>query len=123
QQWWVTQPLVIALFTTAGAIFLHNGQEFGEDRTLPDSGPDRVLPRPLRWGLSNDYPGQRLLALYRQLIAIRRDNPVLAGHNFYPDTADVVPGYLNAQGYGADSARGLVIYHRWGNDPNGRLLR
>jgi pullulanase len=123
QRWWNTQPLAIALFTTAGAIFLHNGQEFGEDYAVPDSGPNRVLARPLRWAKTADPIGEKIRALYMQLIRIRQENPVLSGGNFYPDTAEVVPGHFNSQGYGADSARGLVIYHRWGNDPDGGLMR
>jgi pullulanase len=123
QQWWVTQPAMIALFTAAGAIFLHNGQEFGSAYVLPESGDDRVIPRPLQWAESTDGVGVLLVSLYTLLIKIRKENPVLAGHNFYPDSEDVIAGQFNAQGYGADSARGLVIYHRWGNDADGVLIR
>lgn len=124
RQWWVTQPAAIALFTTSGATFLHNGQEFGQDYIIPESGADRVAPRPLEWAKSVDSIGLALRALYSQLIAIRFSNPVLTGHNFYPDTSDIpVPGQFNSQGYGADAARGLMIYHRWGNDDGGNLMR
>jgi len=123
QQWWATQPAMIALFTTAGAVFLHNGQEFGEEYTLPETGNGRVLPRPLRWGKSTDAIGVSMLALYTRLIRIRKENPVLCGHLFYPDASGLEPGQFNSQGYGADSARGLVIYHRWGDDAGGTVVR
>ncbi len=45
-EWWRTQPALIALLTAPGAVLLHNGQEFGEDYWLPDSGRERVAPRP-----------------------------------------------------------------------------
>ena len=123
QQWWVTQPAMIALFTTAGAVFLHNGQEFGEEYALPEQGDSRVMPRPLRWAKSTDATGLSLLALYTKLIRIRKENPVLCGHNFYPDATGQTPGQFNSQGYGADSSRGLVIYHRWGDAADGTLMR
>ena len=49
-RWCKTQPGAIALMTCAGAVMIHNGQEFGEDKSLPGSGTGRVVPRPLRWG-------------------------------------------------------------------------
>jgi len=121
--WWKTQPLAIALFTVGGAPFIHNGQEFGEQYWFPEDGPGRVMRRPLRWAKSTDTIGQALRSLYATLIGIRKENPLLSGPNFYPDVSAIVPGQFNAQGYGADSARGLVIFHRWGNAAHGELVR
>lgn len=123
KQWWITQPLAIALLTMSGAVFIHNGQEFGEQYLIPEDGPDRIMKRPLRWERSNDFAGAPLYGLYKKLISIRMANPVLADVNFYPDTDDLGDGVFNAQGYGADSAKGLVIYHRWGNNAAGQLQR
>lgn len=121
--WWKTQPLAISLFTICGAVFIHNGQEFGEQYWFPEVGPGRVMRRPLRWERSNDAIGKPLYGLYNKLIGIRKNNPVLIGTNFYPDSPDLRSGTFNAEGYGADTDRGLVIYHRWGNNENGQLER
>jgi pullulanase len=106
QQWWVVQPAMIALFTCAGAVFLHNGQEFGEEYAFPETGDGRVMARPLRWAKSEDAIGVAMYSLYRRLIALRKANPVLCGHNFYL--------------YGAYGS--TVVYHRWG-EVEGVLMR
>jgi 1,4-alpha-glucan branching enzyme len=118
--WWQTQPYAIALLTSPGAVLIHNGQEYGEDYDMPENGPDRVMPRPLRWQKCADDTGQRLLALYRKLIQLRKDHPALRSPNFYPEEYDP---HFNQQGYGVDTDRGLVILHRWGVGVNGALER
>lgn len=122
-QWWKTQPLAISLLTISGAVFIHNGQEFGEEYWFPEAGSGRVMRRPLRWERSNDAIGKSLYGLYNKLINIRKNNPVLTGTNFYPDSPDWGSGTFNTEGYGADTDKGLVIYHRWGNNENGQLER
>ena len=112
--WWRTQPPVLALLTSPGAVLLRNGQEFGEDYYVPDSGDDREMPRPLNWDLQNDAIGKQLLALYKRLIALRKDSPSLRSGNFYPGSYDEQWTHFNDQGYGVDVDRGLGIYHRWG---------
>ena len=87
-RWWRTQPALIALLTSPGAVLLHNGQEFGEDYWLPDSGRERVAPRPLRWEQADDEIGCRLRALCRQLVRLRHECPSLRSPNFYPRTYD-----------------------------------
>jgi 1,4-alpha-glucan branching enzyme len=112
EQWWVTQPLVIALFTISGAVFIHNGQEFAEQYNFEEEdtpGNQRVQPRPLRWEKSKDAIGQAVYSFYKKLIAIRQQNPVLAGPYFYS--------------YGANAEQGTVIYHRWGDTADGKLER
>ena len=122
-RWWVTQPLAIALFTIAGVPFIHNGQEYGEMYGFPEEGYERVQRRPLQWECRNDEAGGPLVALYTKLIKIRKENPVLSTNNFYPGQEDIVAGSFNLAGYGADAARGLVVYHRWGKNEHQQLER
>jgi hypothetical protein len=121
--WWRTQPLAIALLTTSGAPLIHNGQEWGEEYWFPESGDGRVKPRPLRWHRRDDAIGRTLFALYRKLIAIRRDHPALRTQSSYPEPYDERMTRFDAQGYGVDEGRDLVIFHRWGHDDLGRIER
>jgi 1,4-alpha-glucan branching enzyme len=122
-RWWATQPAVIALFTCSGGVLVHNGEEFGEDYNLPDQGPGRVEPRPLRWEFAEDGIGRRLRGLYERLAHIRATHPALRGPNFYPRDYDERWERFNSAGYGVDAARGLAIYHRWGNNEAGQVER
>lgn len=121
--WWRTQPAAIALLTCAGTPMLHNGQEYGEQYWMPGEGNGRVMPRPLRWSQSDDAVGVRLRSLYRKLIAIRRAHPALRSPNFYPDPYDERRVRFDVEGYGVDEERDVAIYHRWGQDEDGRLER
>ncbi|MCU0871466.1 MAG: alpha-amylase family glycosyl hydrolase [Pirellulaceae bacterium] len=123
EQWWKTQPALIALLTSPGAVLLHNGQEFGEDYQLPETGRERVTPRPLRWDQAEDEIGWRLRALCRQLIRLRHECPSLRSPNFYPRTYDEKATHLSEQGYGVDADKDVVIYHRWGSDATGAMER
>jgi pullulanase len=122
-RWWATQPTVIALATVPGAVMLHNGQEFGDDHYLPANDPGRVVPRPLDWDLVEDEPGQRLCQLYRLLLRLRREHPALAGPNIHPVAFDERRTRFDEQGYGVDSERRLMIYHRWGPGRDGEPER
>lgn len=119
-RWWRTQPFAIALLTIPGAVLIHNGQEFGEAYDMPEDGPDRVRPRPLHWQLSTDGIGVTMRRLYRTLIRLRREHPALRSPNFYPESYEP---HFNAQGYGVDVDRDVVIYHRWGETANGDVSR
>lgn len=121
ERWWATQAPVIALFTCSGATLIHNGAEFGEDYYLPGQGAGRVETRPLRWERSADGIGRRLQELYRRLAGIRAAHPALRGPNFYPRDYDERWERFNSAGYGVDTARGLAIYHRWGDDGTGHV--
>jgi pullulanase len=120
-RWFKVQPAVIALLTSPGAVLIHNGQEFGEDKFLPASGDGRVVPRPLRWNsdspLAGDFIGSRLFNLYRQLIEIRSDHPGLRSTNFFPYPVN------HPDGYGALLGQDVVIYHRWGTGKDSRTER
>jgi 1,4-alpha-glucan branching enzyme len=122
-QWWRTQPAAIALMTCCGAPMVHNGQEFGEQYALPESGSGRVSPRPLRWERADDGPGRSLRDLYARLIRIRLDHPALRSPNFHPWPHDERLDDLDSEGYGASTSRDIVIFHRWGHDTSGRLER
>ncbi len=122
-QWWRTQPATIALMTCSGAPMVHNGQEFGEQYWLPESGSGRVEPRPLRWKRTDDGPGRILRNLYTELIRLRREHPALRSKNFYPWPYDEHDREFNVQGYGVSESRDVAIFHRWGHDERGRLER
>jgi 1,4-alpha-glucan branching enzyme len=124
-EWYRTQPYAIAMLTAPGTPMIQNGQEFAEDYWLmeDDHGSGRrVKPRQLRWGFKDDNIGKPLRDVYAKLIAIRAAHPGLRSDNIYPEWNG---GWtqLDPQGYGVDAARGLMIYHRWGNDDTGRLER
>ena len=119
--WGMTQPYLIGLFTCAGALLIHNGQEFGEDYWMPEEGAERVRSRPLRWDRLEDEPGQKLLAFYKQLIKMRKDHVGLRASNFYPDSWDEKRTTLNEHGFGIDVGRQIVVYHRWGQADDGKL--
>ncbi|MEM9721949.1 MAG: alpha-amylase family glycosyl hydrolase [Bacteroidota bacterium] len=116
-RWYKSQAPAISLLTSPGAIMLHNGQEFGEDYFLPASGPDRVIPRPLRWeAFSADFIGGRLFEVYQRLIEIRKVHPALRSSNYFPHTN-------HPDGYGIYPDLGVSIYHRWGLDEVGNTER
>jgi pullulanase len=132
-EWWRTQPYIIALFTAAGAPMIHNGQEFGEmfrmpeqdDPTAPPDSQDparkRVVPRPLCWDHLNDVAGQPLCDLYRRCVLLRTTHAGLTSANFHPRFWDESCYRLDGDGFGIDEARQLVVFHRWGEADDGHL--
>lgn len=124
ENWFVTQPYAIALFTVPGAVMIHNGQEFGDEYYMPDSGNGRVIPRPLNWEKLDDFPGQTLSNLYKKLIKIRQDFPGLKSPFFHPDNYNESFTRFDKDGFGVDCDRQIVIFHRWGagKDGNERFI-
>ena len=115
-RWYKTQAPAISLLTSPGIVLIHNGQEFGEDYFIPETGSDRVIPRLLRWNQNaGDSIGQNMYRLYRQLISLRAAHPSLRSPNFFPD------GGVNQAGYGVFPDAGIVIYHRYGRTDDGGL--
>ncbi len=115
-RWYKAQAPAISLLTSPGIVLIHNGQEFGEDYFVPESGSDRVSPRPLHWAAyAGDAIGQSLYGLYRKLIGLRAAHPSLRSPNFFPAA--------NQQGYGVFADIGVVIYHRYGPADDGSLER
>jgi pullulanase len=125
-EWYRTQPYVIALFTAPGVPMIRAGDELAEDHWIPedDGGTGRrVQPRPLRWSLSADRLGTAAARLYRRLAAIRQQYPGLRSTNFYPDHWDESQTSFNSAGFGVDTERQVVLYHRWGQSATGALQR
>jgi 1,4-alpha-glucan branching enzyme len=88
-QWFKLQPYLMGLLTARGIPMLWQGQEFGENYYVPESGFGRVaLFRPVRWDYFYDPIGRSLIELVRKLIAIRKQLPQLrrGDHFFYNDT-------------------------------------
>ncbi len=121
--WWKLQPALVALFTVAEAVLLRNGQEFGEDDRVPDTGSDREQPRPLKWELLNDPTGQSLYGLHKKLIALRKACPALRNGSFTPAAYDEQWTHFDSNGYGVDIDRGVVIYGREGQAADGQKER
>jgi pullulanase len=117
--WFTTQPYAIALFTAPGTVMIHNGQEYGDEYFIPEKGNDRVIPRPLNWDRAKDTAGQTLTNLYKKLIKIREDFPGLKSSNFFPDNYDERFTRFDAEGYGVDTERQIIIFHRWGTGKDG----
>jgi len=121
ENWFKTQPYAMALLTLPGTVLIHNGQEFGDEYYLPESGSDRVRSRPVNWERSTDFTGSRLIDLYKKLIQIRKDYSSLRSPFFYPDNYDERNTKFNNQGYGVDIDKDVIIYHRWGIGKDGKL--
>lgn len=119
-EWYRVQPYAIAQLTSPGCPLIHNGEEFAEDYWVmeDDQGSGRrVTPRRLRWNFQGDKIGTALGSLFAKLIAMRLAHPGLRSDNFYPNNWQSWQTQLDPQGYGVDVARGILIYHRWGNAP------
>jgi pullulanase len=121
--WYLTQPYVLALFTSAGAVLVYNGQEYGADNDMPESGDGRVVPRPLDWNLLQADPGQKVFGLYRRMMNLRKNHRGLRSANFYPRGWDESQTSMNEHGFGIDRARNVVVYHHWGDDGTGKTER
>jgi maltooligosyltrehalose trehalohydrolase len=81
---------------------LWQGQEFGENYFLPDSGLGRVLLlRPLRWDYFYDTAGKTLIWLTRSLLSLRKNCEELrrGSHYFHND-------------YERYLSRGILLFQR-----------
>lgn len=124
--WYRIQPHAIALLTSPGTPLIPAGQEFSEDYWVPenDAGTGRrVRPRPLHWKEVQDGYGAKLLPTYRQLLKIRQEHPALRSNNFHPPKWEDWMTQLDGDGFGVDTATGVVVYHRWGPGADGVLER
>jgi 1,4-alpha-glucan branching enzyme len=87
-KWAKVQPYLIAILTAKGVPLLAEGQEFGENYWIPDTGYGRVmLYRPVRWDYFYDAFGQALIRLIRKLTRIRHNCLEFreGSHYFYND--------------------------------------
>ena len=83
-RWYMLQPYLIAILMCKGQPMLWQGEEFGENYSLPESGTGRVaLLRALRWDFFYDAPGQGLVQLVRKLLRIRRNRAQLRRGAYY----------------------------------------
>ncbi len=101
-QWYRLQPYLIALLAAKGVPMLWQGQEFGENYFLPDSGLGRVLLlRPLRWDYFYDTAGKTLIGLTRSLLSLRKNCDELrrGSHYFHND-------------YERYLSRGILLFQR-----------
>lgn len=99
--WFKLQPYLIALLTAPGVPLLFQGQEFGENYTLPGGGLGRtLLLRPVRWEYFYDIPGQSLVHLVRALLRTRNAFPQFrSGESYFYN----VPYYTDP---------GLIVFSR-----------
>lgn len=127
--WFRTQPYMIALATCSNGIMLHNGQEWGqfEDIWENDNGAPaadaRVQSRPLLWDEAADGTGVTMEGIYKFLLQMRINHPGLQSPNFYPNTYDQSWTSFSPDGYGINVGMQVAIYHRWGNNAAGNLER
>ena len=122
--WFKTQPYAIALFTSTAVPLVPNGQEFGEDHFLPEDDQNtgrRVIPRPLRWKLSEDRIGAALRHLYGTLGRLRLEHPALRSAQMYPEVWEEWQTQFSSVGVGVDVARQAAVYHRWATLPGGEV--
>lgn len=125
-KWYRTQPFAIALLTSPGVPMIQNGQEFAEDHWIPEQDSNtgrRVSPRPLRWKLQGDTIGQSMFRLYQRLMELRRTYPGLRSRNFYPNYWEEWQTQFNPAGFGVDTDKQVIIYHRWEHSEVGKLQR
>ncbi len=126
KEWYWAQPYVIALLTAPGVPMIPNGQEFTEDYWMvehEDGGYRRVLARPLHWTLVGEKFGAASLSTYKKMIALRLRHRGLRSNDIYPGRWQDWQTRFNPEGYGLDTKRQLLIYHRWGNADDGALER
>jgi maltooligosyltrehalose trehalohydrolase len=101
-QWYRVQPYLIGLFTSCGIPMLWQGQEFGSDNFVPESGMGRVaMFRPVRWDLFYDEIGRSIVGLVRKLARLRRQSPQFQSGDHY---------FFNDQGL--YQSRGVILFTR-----------
>ncbi|MBC8135661.1 MAG: alpha-amylase [Fibrella sp.] len=107
------QPYVIALYTGKGIPMLWQGQEFGENWGMPDSGLGRNLfERPLHWEYFYDAAGKALVRLHRTLGTLRQSHPALGSRGYFY--------YFNS---GEHLQKGVIAFRREATLPNGQTER
>lgn len=82
--WYKVRPYLIGLLTAKGVPLLWQGEEFGENYYLPDSGLGRVaMFRPVRWDYFYDDAGKKLSSLVRKLVKVRKQDQFRRGGYFF----------------------------------------
>src|SRR5262249_37254841 len=100
--WYREQPYLIALLTSKGIPMLWQGQEFGSNAVVPDSGLGRVMMfRPVRWDFFYDDYGKSIISLVRSLLRIRRNGPQFQSTDYF---------FYND--WGQYQSRGILLFSR-----------
>lgn len=82
--WHKVRPYLIGLMTAKGVPLLWQGEEFGENYYLPDTGLGRVaMFRPVRWDYFYDDAGKKLSSLVRKLVKVRKQDQFRRGEYFF----------------------------------------
>ena len=107
-KWYKLQPYVIALYSCQGVPMLWQGQEFGENYSVPNTGPGRVfLRRPLHWEYFYDDAGRSLITLHRKMGELRKEFRALRSTKSYYYNNESVPD------------KGVIVYSRSAEAENG----
>lgn len=116
--WYKVQPYLIALMTAKGIPLLWQGQEFGENYYVPQSGWGRVmLFRPVRWDFFYDSIGKTVIRLVRRLLQIRCRAHFRQGeHFFYNDYGRYQSKGVLLFSLSADQSFSLVALNFTGHD-------
>ena len=61
--------------------------------------------------------------VYTRMLAIRNQYPGLRSTNIYPRFQEDWQSQFSAAGFGVDTARQVMIFHRWGPSTTGTLQR
>lgn len=112
-----TQPYVIALYTAKGVPMLWHGQEFAENWSVPSGGLGRNLySRPLHWEYFYDANGRALIRLYRIMGTLRGRHRALRsrGYFFYYDDSShrekgIIAYRREATADGASPAESIIV--------------
>jgi 1,4-alpha-glucan branching enzyme len=102
-QWYRVQPYLIGMLLARGQPMLWQGQEFGENYFVPDSGLGRVMMlRPVRWDYFYDEVGRSVVSLVRRLLALRRNGQEFrsGAHYFYNE-------------FGRYQSQGVLLFSRY----------
>jgi 1,4-alpha-glucan branching enzyme len=95
------QPFAIALYTAQGVPMLWEGEEFGDNYELPQSGAARInLRRDVNWEYFYDDAGVPLIRLYRILGKLRASSPALRSRESF---------FFNQQSFQGNN---IVAYQR-----------
>ncbi|MCD4785182.1 MAG: hypothetical protein K8T10_15305 [Candidatus Eremiobacteraeota bacterium] len=81
--WWKMKPYIIAMYLSNGIPVIHNGQEIGENRYLPDDELKKAIPRPISWHFLADFAGKDMYRFHQKLIHVRDKFKAIRGRNFF----------------------------------------
>jgi maltooligosyltrehalose trehalohydrolase len=102
ENWYKLRPFVMGLLLAKGIPMLWQGQEIVENYDVPHEGGARIgALRPVRWERFYDHVGKSMIHLFRQLIALRRQESVFRHE-----------GYSFLSNWDQHQGRGLLLFER-----------